>query len=585
MESANIFIDALDENHNWYRYHSLFAGVLRRRLPAREAVELHERASEWMAAHGRQEYAIRHAREAGNFARGADLAQDLAEKALNRCEAATVLSWTDSLSPAERRARPLVCVFRAFAMLDLGMPLAGVRQLLRDATIGDVAKGFQAEIDAARCYLAFLADKPAESLSLAHRALSRETSKRTLARSVAETILGILSDSTGDINVARRVYMHSLQNARRAGNDYISIVVIWRLARIAVMSGALSRAARLCADAVELAEARRQRPLPVAAFPLLLQAEVHVERGNLVEAEQAIAQARPLAAQWTVDAMLEYARVTSVIYRASGNLRAALRAARRGVDLGLRKDVRESELRPIEANVAELSIAVGDIEEAETWAEDRRLSLRARSSKGKSHARDSNAFEAETLALARLLLARSRPEEALSATRLLLANSRRRGTIRTTIKALVIKTLALDAMGHTEKALGITSELLAMGEPEGFIQSLVDGGHVMHRLLREASSKGVRKLYAERILAAFPVSGRSRRPPPHESCALLLSSREVEIMLLLSKGFSNKEIAERAFLALQTVKWHTSNIYSKLGVKNRIQAVARARARGIIPRY
>jgi LuxR family maltose regulon positive regulatory protein len=109
----------------------------------------------------------------------------------------------------------------------------------------------------------------------------------------------------------------------------------------------------------------------------------------------------------------------------------------------------------------------------------------------------------------------------------------------------------------------------------------------MARLLREALSRGVRPEYVRRLLAAFPAddAGRAASPTTRVAGSRLaepLSSRELEVLALVAKGLTNREIAARLYLSLHTVKAHARSIYAKLGVSSRTQAVARGRALGYL---
>lgn len=106
----------------------------------------------------------------------------------------------------------------------------------------------------------------------------------------------------------------------------------------------------------------------------------------------------------------------------------------------------------------------------------------------------------------------------------------------------------------------------------------------MARLLYQAAARGIAPQYTGKLLAAFPaaeavegfqVSAMELVEP--------LTERELEVLRLIAEGLSNQEIAQQLFLSLSTVKWHTHNIYGKLGVHNRTQAVAKARALGMLP--
>jgi LuxR family maltose regulon positive regulatory protein len=110
----------------------------------------------------------------------------------------------------------------------------------------------------------------------------------------------------------------------------------------------------------------------------------------------------------------------------------------------------------------------------------------------------------------------------------------------------------------------------------------------MARLLYEAARHGIAPGYAGRLLALFPegASAPPDRTRTHEPKAELiepLSEREVQVLKLIAEGFSNREIASKLVLSLNTIKVHTSNIYGKLGVNSRTQAIARARGLGLLP--
>jgi LuxR family maltose regulon positive regulatory protein len=123
-----------------------------------------------------------------------------------------------------------------------------------------------------------------------------------------------------------------------------------------------------------------------------------------------------------------------------------------------------------------------------------------------------------------------------------------------------------------------------MAEPEGFVHIFVDEGPSMARLLYKALSRGIAPDYVRRLLAAFPVAEPERDEPSAANAELIesLSERELEVLHLIAEGLTNPEIAARLFLSIHTIKTHARNIYGKLVVHSRTQAVARARALGIL---
>jgi LuxR family maltose regulon positive regulatory protein len=245
------------------------------------------------------------------------------------------------------------------------------------------------------------------------------------------------------------------------------------------------------------------------------------------------------------------------------------------------------DIRPIEALKARLYVRQGRLTEALGWARERGLS-----------ADDDLSYlrEFEHVTLARVLIAQYRSDgvdgSIHGAVRLLerlLRAAEEGGRTGSVIEILALQALAHEAQGDIPSAITPLQRALVLAEPEGYVRILVDEGQPMARLLYEALSLGIAPDYARRLLAAFPVAEPEQAAPLGTQALKSdliepLSERELEVLQLIAEGLTNPEIASRLFLALNTVKAHAGNIYGKLNVHSRTQAISRAQALGLLPR-
>jgi LuxR family maltose regulon positive regulatory protein len=231
-----------------------------------------------------------------------------------------------------------------------------------------------------------------------------------------------------------------------------------------------------------------------------------------------------------------------------------------------------------EANEAKFEIAMGNLESAGHWAQSNDLTI---DGDYEFHR------EIEYFALIRLLIAQNKFKEAFSLAARILHISQETGNKRAELESLILLSIIQFGDGIADVALEKLQEALKMAEPEGFIRIFVDEGPRMARLLYEALEKDIGPNYVRKLLAAFPETEPEKdtviqQLPSDGIWIEPLSDRELEVLQLIADGISRPEIASQLVISLNTVKTHTRNIYSKLGVNNQMQAVGKARGLGLL---
>jgi LuxR family maltose regulon positive regulatory protein len=602
LDRDNLFLVPLDDRRQWYRYHHLFADVLRARLLAEQPEQvgtLHRLASEWYEQNGDRAEAVRHAITGADFEHAAELAE-LEMPALRRDRReATIRGWLEQLPDEVLRVRPVLSNAMAGALLSTGT-VEGVDQRLADAERwlepGTPQKGaaagmvvvdhdefrrLPAEVAIHRAGLALVHGDVDATEAFAQQALGLVDDDDHLGRGAAAALLGLAAWSGGDLEVAHTSYAACLVDFERA--DHISDVLgcTITLADIEVAQGRLRAARRTYERALELASRHGDRVLRGTVEMHVGLAAVHRELDDLPAARRELAAARELGEHAGLPQnAYRWRAVMAQVLEAEGDLEAAvalLDEAERVYAGDFSPNV-----RPVPALRARTWVRQGRVDDALGWAEQRGLS---------SADRLSYVQEFEHLVLARVLVAGGTRD--LDAARLdeavdLLGRleqaaqaGRRRGSL---VEIRVVQALAHRLRGDLSQAASSLVGALSLAEPEGYVRTFVDEGAPMAALLDAVAERGAGTPYLSRLRGALdPAQGRTTadRPTPDRSqpgTALIepLSSRERDVLRLLGTDLSGPEIARELVVSLNTVRTHTKNVYLKLGVNSRRGALRRA---------
>ncbi|MGK5111383.1 MULTISPECIES: LuxR C-terminal-related transcriptional regulator [unclassified Geodermatophilus] len=593
LDRDNLFLVPLDDRRRWYRYHHLFADVLRARLldeqPA-EVAHLHRRAGDWYEENGERSEAIHHALAAEDFPRAADLVE-LALPALRQGrQEATIRRWLEALPDELLRMRPVLSNGYVGALMSTG-EFTGVEARLRDAerwldpTTAEHPGGLTAQmvvvdddefrrlptaIAQHRAGLALVRGDVAGTMRHARRALDLAAADDHLGRGGPAALLGLAYWTTGDLDEAHRWYAAGMASLDEGGyrSDVVGGAVT--LADIRIAQGRLRDAMSTYRRALLLAE-QADPVLRGAADIHVGMSQLFVERDDLGAARHHLARAEELGEHAGLPKHPCRRRLAMArLHELDGDLDAALDLidqAERLFDSDFSPDV-----RPIPAVRARLWVTHGRLDDALDWVRERGLS-----------ADDHLSYlrEYEHITLARVLLARCAAERApgpihevtVLLERLLRAaeEGERSGSV---IEILVLQALAEHARGVDGAALASLRRALTLAEPQGYVRTFVDEGAPMVALLRAAARPGMSSGHARRLLAA--VDPTQDDGPAREHVIDPLSARELDVLRLLGTELSGRDIARELFVSLNTVRTHTKNIYAKLGVNTRRAAVRRA---------
>jgi LuxR family maltose regulon positive regulatory protein len=595
LEAMNLFTMSLDEPGHWYRYHHLFQAVLRRQLAVKLSVQdieaLHLRASVWFAGHGFLELALEHALAGNDVPSAVQLVAQHRHELLNAEQWPRLERWLRLFPAATLEQYPDLLLAKAWiAELDrapahkvLTMLDQAEAHLAQGAAPPERARQMQGEIDALRCMeKGFAANDPQGAIQLATRALELMPQEWYMARTQAYLHLAGSYQVSGQLDRAYAL-LAAAQQEEVANSPTPRLRLLTAPCFVHWIAADLTGALQVAQRTIDISQATDDQRESLGWGHYFL-ASVYYQRNDLDAAERHAKVVQELRHLCHHNAVVHSAILLAEIHQARA-APAAARATFKRLQEYLAEISSEVLRPPVDAYGVQLAAWQGDMESARQWA----LTTGVKLPLGIMAYHYAPQFTLPKVLL-RMNTPASRQQAAAALERLHVFVTATHNT-RFTIDVLALQALYYDAEGDEPAALNALEQAMTLAQPGGFIRAFVDLGPGLIKLLERLARRGCATEYIAQLLCAFATEPAatdhspvlSDRPAPAAALVEPLTYRELEILQLLAQRLSAKEIAQSLTITERTVNRHTANLYQKLAVNNRRQAVATARALGILP--
>ena len=592
LEKANLFVIPLDDERRWYRYHHLFADLLNQRLRLTQGdlvAELHGRASQWLKNNGFKNEAVDHAFAAQDYSQAVQLIEEIAETDWDRARESRLLRWFQKLPEEQINANPSLSIFYARELFKDGYPedaemrLQAAEKVLESASISDLNKdGLRGRIAAIRAYISARIGDSSRIIHFANQALECLPQKDLMWRSVAATTLGFGYGwaGAGDLVKAHQAFSEARKISKEAGNLYYNVFAGSCLGAVMLMQGQLKEAKALSQKVLILAIENGIEQTGIVGSLYGNVGMILCEWNELDEGIRSIKKGVELSEigrDPVIQASCQVSLLKAYLYRT--DFSSAFK---------LMEQINECAgnfmLPPwITNTISALNVytwlATGNLNAAVQWVKERKLSV---------DNEIENLRELEYLALAHILIVQKQLDDADRLLQRLIGNAKAGDRVYLIIEMQLWRVLIYKTKGDTAAALGELKKALSLAEPGGLLMIFISKGKPVAELLEEIidvkkrdhddTKAGFSLAYAKKILSVF----KAGTPIKVEGLMDPMSDRELEVLHLIVAGLSNREIAEKLFISLNTVKTHTKNISSKLNVNSRTKAVVRAKELGLL---
>jgi LuxR family maltose regulon positive regulatory protein len=587
LEQANLFLISLDNQRNWYRYHHLFADLLKNRLyqtSAKIITNLHNSASIWYQENGLFADAVNQALLANDLEQIIDLTEEMAVYKMDYRESIDLLTWLDRLPTSAFQENPRLLVTRTWALFNTGeydaaeANLVKIERMLKNQSISPQVVGrIQGHVAAIQSNLAELRGDDNGVIQQAKQALEYLPANEIKLRSFMSIRMANCLAWFGELDKAIIMYRETGEASKLAGDGHLAIIALSEMAVIQMCSGRLQQALKNIEKVniyAEMLSQRDGRRLPAMGILYRHISYIHREQNKLSKAEHYANQAIKICQQWGEKEALSFAilALTKVQFSKGEYLKVEQSCDR---FLKVASQISPKAFDQFLWWKYYFQLLQGKTENIQRWIKSVGLSTQDEFGYERR-------YEYQNLAL--FLATMGNYPEALVVNQKLLRVVSAVGDVIFQIQHLVFQSIVLDELNRSSEARIAIEEALSYAAEEGYQRSILDLGPAITPLLYKAAQDGIQPKFCLQLIDALDISQPSIEIVRDRTDELLepLSEREIEVLKHISQGSTNQEIAQALVLSLYTVKSHARNIYSKLGVKNRTEAVARARSLGLL---
>lgn len=572
LEETNLFLIPLDDQRQWYRFHHLFLDYLRTALEGSDRAALHKKASQWFLSNQLYPEAVNHARATGDIPALTQAISKAAPRSFEQGSVSSLSNWLNSLPRDILLHNSQLATYQGFLTFfsespEKAEPFAEAAQ---EYLPPEASSSHQGQLMCLQAHLALCHDDLDKSVQLSRDALEYLDEGDLFFRNLTLNVLGQVLEMKGDVGSASEIYQQAFKSGAQAGDQLGMLVILTNLVFSLNELGQRNRALTFCQELAADQKWHSPGGLDLSDGIYLPWSLLSYEANQLQLArEQVECALRGVDRVSIAQGKLWGQYILARIHLANHEYESMEQVTAKGRQLARRIGSQEIHYAWFETLEAQANLERGEITAVKHWAE------------GKSFSPGDNPHhwhEHQYFTFTRLLLAQERWDDAEILLKSMEKNIEQDRRYRKLITVYLLQVILEMAKSQRENAIDRLKRALTLAEPQDYRRAFLDEGQAILGLVPEV--RNVASAFVDRLLLELP----SEMTPSLPAASLFEppSERELEVLHLVARGYSNRQIAEVLFVTLGTVKKHLNNIFGKLQVKNRTQAVAKAREIGLL---